>query len=109
MCHGRVVDAAGHLADGVGRGGSDEQQVRLAANAAKLHMLHLAGNLRDHRMGCGVFQGVRVQDLLLGSAGYSVHLCAAPDQIANKVHDPHSGDAACNSYYDRLSTKRFAY
>jgi len=65
---GRIINAAGHLADGVGSGGSDESRSALPSTPQN-STFPPAGYLRDHMIGAGILQCIRMQDLLraLGS------------------------------------------
>ncbi len=107
--HRGVVYSESHLANGIGSGWCHEQKVRLPAHAAKLHMLHLSGDLSDHWMSCRILKGVWVQYLLCRSAHHSMNLGSAPDEVANEIHNAHGCDAACDSYYYGLSRKGIAY
>ena len=48
--HWSVIDAIGHLANGVGGGRRDQEEVCLSAHAAELDVLNPAGDLGYHRM-----------------------------------------------------------
>ena len=69
----------------------------------------LARDLPDHRVGAGVLQGVRMEDLLCCGAHDAVHLGSPPDQVANEVHNAHGCDAAGNRHYYRLSPEGMAH
>ncbi len=94
--HRRIIDAASHFGDGVGGGGSDEEQVRPALGAAEVYVLNGAVQLGYRLPTGGELQGIGVYDDVSRFAHHGIDIRPMTNQLPGQLHHLHGGDASAD-------------
>ena len=98
--HGGVVDCAGDLADRVGGGGGDQEDIGPPLAAAELDVFDAARDFRYDVVFCGELDRPGVDDSLGAGAHHRADRRTLAAEFVGEFDGFHRGDASCDAECD---------